>query len=82
MSNILDPAVTALIQAAVDDTAAAGSADADDAKAVQAVQAAQSIEDGAKAASIAAHKTALQSSAAAIAALAKALNYPLPAPTP
>lgn len=81
MPNTLDPKIQAEIQQAVDDLAGAATADGQDAVAVQAVQAAQATEAGTKAASVAAHKTAIASAQTAITDLAGALGYPLPAPT-
>lgn len=79
MAATLDPKIQAEIQQAVNDGAAASAADAQDATAVQAVQAAQATEAGTKAASVAAHKTAL---ASAVNDLAAALGYTIPTPTP
>lgn len=77
----LDPAIQAQIQQAVDDAAAAAQVDADDAKAAQAIRDAQAVEDGTKAASNAAHKTALASAHDAIQSLANALGFTLPVAT-
>jgi hypothetical protein len=72
------PATQALITQAYADLDSAQGADADDARAVQALQAAQAAEDATKAASVAAHKTALASAQQAISAMAQELRYNLP----